>query len=632
MLASGLVTGQAYFLRILAHTQFSEAFDLCITAPASCSNAHSVCGAQNYPNTVNVPTQGSAGCLFSSPNPTYFNIHVAQSGSLQLNLSQSTSPNGVSDLDVDFAAWGPFTSSDQGCQEIFGGNGFQEPTAGCSYSAMSTETVTLPNVQAGENYVLMVTNFSNQSGYISIETMSGSTAVIDCSGIGMQAFLDVNANGVREDGEPDFPLGSFNFQRNGSDESHSATSQNGQFTFYDDDAAHHYDLGFEIAADYAAFYNVSGAYAGIATAAPPLTYLFPVTPGQGYQDLSVALSPLNPPLAGGTYSLRVTYSNHGPQPIPSGTVSFTAPDAALGLSTTQPGASVSGNSATYNFTDLAAFESRSFLVSMHIPALPQTSIGQLLTGNASITSAISDALPNNNIASVTQPVVASFDPNDKMEAHGGKIAVSDFGPDDFLVYTIRFENTGTAAASNITVTDKLDQKLNESSIELVASSHPCTMQKSLRTIEWDFQNIALPVSIPGTDIGKGFVTFRVKPESGYGIGTIIPNSANIYFDVNPVIVTNTWVTEFVAQLANAQFNGLQVSLYPNPAHDAFGIALQNEVPAQVSVFDMVGKKVKSLRVSATPANIDVSDLENGLYLVEINMASGKRAIEKLLVD
>jgi hypothetical protein len=631
-LANGLTVGQTYFLRILSHTSFAESFDLCITAPPSCSNAHTVCGVQNYANTVNVPTQGSAGCLFSTPNPTYFRIHIAQSGSLQLNLSQSTFPNGNPDLDVDFAAWGPFASSDQECQEIFGENGFLQPTAGCSYSAMSTETVTMPNVQAGENYVLMVTNFSNQAGYTNIGIMPESTAGIACSGIGMQAFLDVNANGTREAGEPDFPLGSFDFQLDGADAPESAASQNGQFTLYDDDAAHHYALGYEIAPDYAAFYNAPGTYAGIATAAPPLTYLFPVTLEENYQDLSVALSPLDSPLAGGTYTLRVTYSNRGPQPITSGTVTFSAPGAALEVSTVQSGASVSGNLITYNFSDLMPYETRSFPVSMNIPALPQTFIGELWTSSATANGAIQDAVPGNNSASVTLPIAASFDPNDKIEAHGGKIPMTGFGPDDFLVYTIRFENTGTAPATNITVTDKLDQKLNESSLELVASSHPCTMQKSLRTIEWQFQNIGLPVSVPGTNIGKGFVTFRLKPEPGFGIGTLIPNSANIYFDVNPLITTNTWVTEFVAELGNPQFDAPDVSLYPNPAHRNVEVALPNGMISHIAIFDMVGKEVKSIFPASDNASIDVSDMEKGLYLVEVSAADGQKAIRKMLVE
>jgi hypothetical protein len=50
----------------------------------------------------------------------------------------------------------------------------------CSYSTSSIETATISNAQAGEVYILMITNFANESGYFIINQTSG-IASLDCS-------------------------------------------------------------------------------------------------------------------------------------------------------------------------------------------------------------------------------------------------------------------------------------------------------------------------------------------------------------------------------------------------------------------------------------------------------------------
>ena len=41
----------------------------------------------------------------------------------------------------------------------------------------------------------MVTNFSAQPGFIKINQTAGNSAALDCSGLNMNAFLDLNGNG-----------------------------------------------------------------------------------------------------------------------------------------------------------------------------------------------------------------------------------------------------------------------------------------------------------------------------------------------------------------------------------------------------------------------------------------------------
>ena len=70
----------------------------------------------------------------------------------------------------------------------------------------------------------MVTNFSNQPGYIRISDVGTSQGAIDCTGIRLNAFLDTNANGVQDNGETNFPLGQFQYEMNGNGTVHNVTS------------------------------------------------------------------------------------------------------------------------------------------------------------------------------------------------------------------------------------------------------------------------------------------------------------------------------------------------------------------------------------------------------------------------
>jgi hypothetical protein len=67
------------------------------------------------------------------------------------------------------------------------------------------------------------------------------------------------------------------------------------------------------------------------------------------------------------------------------------------------------------------------------------------------------------------------------------------------------------------------------------------------------------------------------------------------------------------------------TLYPNPASSK--VSFSEEI-SLVKVFSYNGKLVKSLK---TVSEIDVSDLNTGLYLTEIRLKNGEVNREKLLV-
>ncbi|WP_162126977.1 choice-of-anchor J domain-containing protein [Flavobacterium phycosphaerae] len=174
---NNLTLGQTYFIRVYSNgnTPQTASFDLCITTPSSCLSGTSACQNLQYQNTTGVNSQGTIGCLSSSPNPTYYTINVSQDGPINLLLTQSTTQGGPPNLDVDYAAWGPFTSQAAACAAI--GNpptlapGIGVPvsqTTGCSFSPASTETLNIANATIGQVYVILITNYSDDPGFISL--------------------------------------------------------------------------------------------------------------------------------------------------------------------------------------------------------------------------------------------------------------------------------------------------------------------------------------------------------------------------------------------------------------------------------------------------------------------------------
>ena len=71
-----------------------------------------------------------------------------------------------------------------------------------------------------------------------------------------------------------------------------------------------------------------------------------------------------------------------------------------------------------------------------------------------------------------------------------------------------------------------------------------------------------------------------------------------------------------------------VNLYPNPARNQISFTLESD--AQVSIFDMTGRKVNELNVAGGQAQLNVSELESGVYFVNVRFANGTTAVSKFV--
>ena len=71
-----------------------------------------------------------------------------------------------------------------------------------------------------------------------------------------------------------------------------------------------------------------------------------------------------------------------------------------------------------------------------------------------------------------------------------------------------------------------------------------------------------------------------------------------------------------------------VSVYPNPAHEM--VSFQLESDAEVSVFDMTGRMVGLMNLTAGEAHYQVANLDNGVYFLNIRYANGKTEVARFV--
>ncbi|MBN8643091.1 MAG: T9SS type A sorting domain-containing protein [Flavobacteriales bacterium] len=450
------------------------------------------------------------------------------------------------------------------------------------------------------------------------------------------AFLDSNNNGIKENAESYFPHGSYITQMNNSGADNFINTTTGYHSILDANPSNTYDMSFEISPEYSDFFSTPSMIyedINIPLGSGTQVFYFPVTSIQLYTDVAVSIVPQNPPRPANSYVNTVVYTNTG-SGIASGTITFTKDANVTITGISQPGAVPTATGFTYNYSNLAPFETRAITVTMSVPNIPIVSIGDILTNSVSISSTITDFNSVNNSFSSSQIVIAAYDPNDKMESHGGTILHLTFTSNDYLYYTIRFENIGTAEARTVYINDILDEQLDETTFTMLSSSHSYVVSRVGNQLNWTFENINLPVSIPNSTVGKGQVFFKIKPVAGYEVGDIIPNFATIFFESNPAIVTNTFTTEFVETLGNTEFETDNFIVHPNPANDQLNIVLSQNLGSisSIKIIDALGKTILSQKGSYSNAQtVNVNSIQSGIYFIEVTTDTNSKTIKKLII-
>ena len=387
----------------------------------------------------------------------------------------------------------------------------------------------------------------------------------------------------------------------------------------------------------------------------PFNQDFCVSPNGVKNDLEVVIIALDEVVPGFNGRYKIIYKNKG-NTVLSGQVDLNYLKNHMEILYLSENFDNEGvNSLSWKFEDLLPMEAREIDLEFEFNK-PTDDIAingdDLLVFRAFVTPIAGDEQETDNSFLIKQVAVNSFDPNDKRCLQGEILDLENVG--DYLHYMIRFENTGTANATNVVIADTLDaSKFDVGSLQIIDASHSVQTRIRNNIAEFHFENIQLPFDDENND---GYVVFKIKTLETLQLGDNISNSAAIYFDFNFPIITNTYSTT-VEQIidedgdgfnleedcddTNADINPLateipgngidedcsagdlssiadlekyNIEVFPNPNDGRFQI--QSEIEMTVVISDLNGKSLLSKSILPNNNVINIDDAQPGLYFIK----------------
>ncbi len=245
----------------------------------------------------------------------------------------------------------------------------------------------------------------------------------------------------------------------------------------------------------------------------------------------------------------------------TGQLTMVIPNEVILINTSPSPSSISGNVFKWNFLDLE----NDFIVNLNLKTSLNTVLGQNLDFNFSTSPIDTDLHPEDNNKSYSFEVTGSFDPNDKIANPKGTCVEHFITKDQNIIYTIRFQNVGTAAAKDVYIVDTLDKYLDINSLDVLAYSNNMILERinkiNKNVLKFSFPDIELPPKKDNEEASNGFVIFKVKIKNDTPDFSRISNKSEIYFDFNDAVITNevfhTIVTDIPKDSLNVNISNCQ---------------------------------------------------------------------------
>ena len=302
-----------------------------------------------------------------------------------------------------------------------------------------------------------------------------------------------------------------------------------------------------------------------------------------------------------------------------------------------PDTTIGTNLVGWYFENLFLGHGISKKINLQIPAPPNFTLGDSLYFNTYIEFSDINGIATSNVFDYRTEVRCSFDPNDKLVNPSRNNNLTLFEED--LVYTIRFQNTGNDAAYDIVIRDTLDGNLNPTSFKVLSTSHPISLLTSMEDdqyLTFNFENIYLPDSTADFDGSQGYVSYKISPKMGLMEETVIENTASIYFDFNPPIVTNTTENVMVSELpTSVHYIGgqkdMKIEIFPNPIFDHLFIKKEKPDLLEYQIIDVNGRLVLTGILQDEIQTIAFLKMNPGVYFVKvINPKTQEFIVEKII--
>ncbi|RYD81471.1 MAG: T9SS type A sorting domain-containing protein [Sphingobacteriales bacterium] len=335
---------------------------------------------------------------------------------------------------------------------------------------------------------------------------------------------------------------------------------------------------------------------------------FPISPKYKVQDIRVTLVGSTGWRArqGFTEDYTLCYENTGTTTA-SGNISLLLDSSFTNFTSSPTALNYSFPVAEWKFDSLKIGEKRCITFKARLDSLAIDDSIKLVAafdgGDGWIDSSFND-----NIDTLKQRIVSSFDPNDKTSYPEGNITKNT----KELRYQIRFQNTGTDTAYRVTIIDTVDTNL------------PLTKVMMNR--------IMLPDSNVNEPLSHGFINYTAQIKPGLAIGTEIKNTAYIYFDYQKPVITNTARSKMVEESVSireqkTQSISSELHIWPNPASTYLNIKNDSKMAKNIQLVNILGQLVKTVKIQPLELlNLPVNDLKSGMYFIRSNGENTQKLI------
>lgn len=263
--------------------------------------------------------------------------------------------------------------------------------------------------------------------------------------------------------------------------------------------------------------------------------------------------------------------------------------------------------------------------------------GQSLILLANTYASGNDLNEENNSVSEEVEIVGAIDPNDILVSPKGDGPEGYIHKNQFLTYTIRFENVGTYKATYVFLENQIPSGLDLNTFEIISSGHPYTYSIAENGhLRVAYRYIDLPPAMLDSIGAHGYFKYKIKPKNTISEGFQIENNAKIFFDFEDPIVTNT-VLNTIKFTGKSNVKSLKI--YPNPATDIITFSIEADYnmltePQLISywvILNTAGKILFSGREEQVPSlQVQVGHLPKGIYFIRASNRSGKTYSGKLL--
>jgi len=446
-------------------------------------------------------------------------------------------------------------------------------------------------------------------------------------------FYDTNSNGVQDSGEMGIPNSKLEVSPGGH---FVYTDDNGYYQFYIADGT--YVVSQLLDGDLGQVYPVlDGDYAVVVNAAASAEYC-----GNDFGNTSSCMDPdlsLNLGTTafrrGLTNMLNVVVINSGAfEATGDITIELALTDNTVIIDDdwTSISTATGYNAYSFTFSGLGALSDTVFELTDSVTL--SSSLEETVSVSSEISYTSDECDLTNNSFSMTDIVVGSIDPNDKMVVVKGKGLKYSAIRTDTLIFKIRFQNIGTYAARRVFIEDQLSEYLDWNTFTPLSSSHPFSVSLVDGKATWINNNIELPDSSSDILASEGYVSFSIQPLADCPPFQEVNNIASIQFDYNEFINTNRTSTVIEPYDSGIYYD---VFIYPNPTSSDFEvILLKNKKTVlfdEVKIFAMSGELISLYRYNILQDRVKLSstNIENGIYIIQVTSENNELYNSRVII-